>query len=71
MTAGQAQVLLNEADKLINALERIADSLESISASLEELEPLSQCVDYAPPNPYQVLGYHYLRISGNVDTNNY
>ena len=71
MTAGEAQVLLNEADKLINALERIADSLESISASLEELEPISQCVDYVPPNHWQIAGYHFLRIGGNIDTGNY
>ncbi len=71
MTEGQAQILLDDAEKLINVLERIADALESISSSLERLEPLSECVDYVPPNQYQVLGYHFLRIGGSVDTGNY
>lgn len=68
MTAGEVQVLLNDTEKLINVLERIADSLESVSASLETL---SQCVDYVPPNQWQVAGYHFLRIGGGVDTGNY
>lgn len=58
-------------EKLINALERIADSLESVSDSLEELEPLSQCVVYVPPNHWQKEGHHFLRIGGSVDTGNY
>ena len=67
MTTGQVQILLNDTEKLINVLERIADSLESVSASLETL---GQCVDYVPPNQWQVAGYHFLRIGG-VDTGNY
>lgn len=71
MTEGQAQVLLNDTEKLINVLERIADSLESIKTSLETLEPLSECVGYVPPAPYQKEGYYILRIGGNVDNGNY
>lgn len=68
MTEGQAQVLLNEAEKMNNTLERIEDALSDIS---ESLEALSKCVGYVPPNRFMKEGYCFLRIGGDVDTGNY
>lgn len=47
-------------------LERIADALEGIN---DNLERLSECIGYIPPNHFQSKGYYFLRIAGNVDTN--
>ncbi len=58
MTEGQAQVLLNDMNRIADALERIADSSES----------LTECIGYAPPMPYQIEGFHFIRIGGSVDT---
>lgn len=68
MTAGQAQVLLNEAEKVNNTLERIEDALSGIN---ESLETLSKCVGCVPPNRFMKEGYCFLRIGGDVDTGNY
>lgn len=68
MTEGQTQVLLNEVEKMNNTLERIEDALVGIN---ESLDALSQCVDFVPPNRYQVAGYNFFRIGGSVDNGNY
>ncbi|MCI8582714.1 MAG: hypothetical protein HFH13_06250 [Dorea sp.] len=68
MTEGQVQALLNEAEKMNNTLERIEGAFCGIN---ESLEALSQCVDFVPPNRYQVAGYNFFRIGGSVDNGNY
>ncbi len=60
MTEGQVQVLLNDTNRIADALERIADNLEA----------LTECVGYIPPNPYQIEGIHFIRIGGSVETDN-
>lgn len=58
MTAGQAQVLINNTNRIADALEQIADSLEA----------LTECIGYMPPQTYQIEGIHFIRIGGSVDT---
>ena len=57
--------LTEHEEKFIHELGRIADALESID---DKLEQLADCVDYVPPNSYQVAGYNFFRIDGRVET---